>query len=54
MGLKKTTEQFVSELKEMKGFHYTPKIPFGGHVRECFSKEGIEQATTMFKNLQEI
>lgn len=40
--------------KEMKGFHYTPKIPFGGHVRECFSKEGIEQATTMFKNLQEI
>lgn len=40
--------------KEMKGFHYTPKIPFGGHVRECFSKEGIEQATRMFKNLSEI
>lgn len=40
--------------KEMKGFHYTPKVPFGGHVRECFSKEGIEQATRMFKNLSEI
>lgn len=39
--------------KEMKTFHYTPKIPFGGHVRECFSKEGFNQAVKLFKNLSE-
>ena len=34
MGLKKTTEQFVSE------------------IRECFNKECIEKATTLFNSLK--
>ena len=38
--------------KEMSDFHYTPKIPFGGHVRECFSKDGINKAMNLFKNLK--
>ena len=38
--------------KQMSDFHYTPIIPFGGHVRECFNKEGIEKATTLFNSLK--
>lgn len=39
--------------KAMKDFHYLPNIPFGGYVRECFSKEGFDRATELLREFKE-
>lgn len=41
--------QFHRLLKE---YHYIPDIPFGGHLKECFSEKGFDKAKEMFDNLK--
>lgn len=40
--------------KKLKEYHYIPEIPFGGHMKECFSIEGIDKATELFYNLKNV
>lgn len=39
--------------RQNQDYHYTPKIPFGGSVRECFTREGLESTISMFKDFKE-
>ena len=36
----------------LKEYHYIPDIPFGGHLKECFSEKGFDKAKEMFDNLK--
>ena len=34
-------------------YHYSPQIKFGGSVRECFTKEGLDSTIKMFNDFKE-
>ena len=34
-------------------YHYLPQIKFGGSVRECFTKEGLDSTIKMFNDFKE-
>lgn len=38
---------------KVRAFRYAPKIQFGGSVKECFTKGGLESTISMFKEFKE-
>ena len=39
--------------KTNKPYHYAPEVKFGGSVRECFTKEGLDSTVKLFNKFKE-
>ena len=46
------TEQDIHSYLKSLNYHYTPKVEFGGSVKECFKLEALSTAEDIFYDLQ--